>query len=201
MYVLFLIILIPLLNLVNLFVSAATLYLATNDFASKAATQPNYSSALNAMAAESYKFQATGFARFLHMVPTGGFSGCGDDLYVLATDLGTGAVTSSQADMPLSQAIDTPASMYELSVQSVYEVSPLISMSALPLLGSVPGLGKPAALTFKATRPVEQPGGFQPPTPPRPQAAVQENFADPRGGRKPGNPPPPTPITWRTPSI
>jgi hypothetical protein len=75
----------PLLDLSSAFVAGATQYLATNDFAAKAATQPDYSSALNSMANEAYQFQSNGLAQFVHIAPRGGYTGCGDDMYVLAT--------------------------------------------------------------------------------------------------------------------
>ena len=162
LYIMFLIILIPLLDVVSVFVAGATLYLATNDFAAKAATQIDYSSALSSMANEATQFQSNGLARFVNMMPDGGYVGCGDDLYLLSTDIASGAVTSSMANQPLNQPIDTKANMYEISVQSTYMVSPLVTMAAMPVLQDVPGLGKPAVLTFVANRPVEHPGGLQP---------------------------------------
>src|ERR1700728_4503182 len=95
LFVLFIIILMPLLDLAATFVAGGTQYLATQDFAAKAATQPDFSSALNSMANEAYQFQGTGLAQFVHMAPVGGYTGCGDDLFLLSTDIGSGAVTSS----------------------------------------------------------------------------------------------------------
>ncbi len=87
MYVLFIVILLPLLNLGNLLVAGATQYLATNDIVAKAATQSDFASALNAMTNSAYQFQTTGLAKFVHLSPSGGYVGCGDDLYVVMTQL------------------------------------------------------------------------------------------------------------------
>ena len=57
-YILFLIVLIPLLNLVSLLVAGTTQFLATNDIAAKAATQPDYASALNSMVNEASLFHS-----------------------------------------------------------------------------------------------------------------------------------------------
>ena len=141
-YSLFLLVLIPLLDFVTVFVAGATQYLATNDLAAKAAAQADYASALNAMTNEAYQFQSGGLAKFAQMVPNGGFTGCGDDLYVLVTNVGTGIVTSSLPDQPLNQPIDTNNSMYEISVKSVYSVGPLVSLAAVPILRNIPGLGQ-----------------------------------------------------------
>lgn len=141
LYVLFIIVLLPVLNLVTLLVAGTTQYLATNDIAAKAATQPDYTSALNSMLNEAFQFQSSGLAKFVNMDPEGGYASCGGDLYLLATNIGSGAVTSSPADQPLTQAIDTKANMYELQVRSIYSVSPLVSLEAVPVLGNVPGLG------------------------------------------------------------
>jgi Flp pilus assembly protein TadG len=198
LYVLFLIVLLPLLNLVTLFVAGTTQYLATNDFAAKAATQADYASALNSMANEAFQFQSNGLAQFVHLIPEGGYTGCGDDLYVLATNIANGTVTSSPADQPLTQKVDTTTSMYEISVKSVYSVSPLVSLAAVPGLGSVPGLGKPVTLVFSANRPVEHPGGLVA-APVGSAAASVTPFA--RVAGNPSTTVPPGPSTWRTPDI
>jgi hypothetical protein len=199
LYITFLIALMPLLDLVCVFVAGTTQYLATNDFVAKAATQADYSSALNTMVNEAYQFQSTGLAKFLNMLPNGGYTGCGDDLYVLATDIGSGQVKSSGANKPLSQKINTQTSMYELLVKSTYEVSPLVSLSAVPVLCNVPGLGKPVTLAFTASRPVEHPGGLQAGPSGMVVAGTVSPF--PRVASNPGNTPPPTSDTWRTPDI
>jgi hypothetical protein len=200
LYILFLLILVPLLDLGNLFIAAATQYLATNDFAAKAATQADYPSALNSMANEAFQFQSSGFAKFAHMQPEGGYTGCGDDLYLLQTDIGSGVVKSSGADTPLTPPIDTKASTYEISVKSVYSVEPLLSLAALPLLGGVPGLGQPVTFTFTANRPVEHPGGLQ--------GAAGNSVSSggsvtpfARIASSPGTTGPVTTVTWRNPGI
>ena len=63
--------------------------------------------------------------------------------------------------LPAVPSVDTVANIYELSVTSTYSVAPLINLSAVPILGAVPGLGQPVTLTFTANRPVEHPGGLQ----------------------------------------
>ena len=159
-YCLFLVVLLPVLNLVTLLIAGCTAYLATNDFAAKAATQSTFAQALNAMAIEAYNFQTNNLAHFVKMVPQGGYTGCGNDLYVLATNIGGSGIQSSAPDQSLTANIDTTKNIYELQVVSSYTVSPLISMASLPLLGSVPGLGQPVTLSFAASRPVEHPGGM-----------------------------------------
>jgi len=162
-YVLFLIVLLPLINLASLFVAASVEYLATNDFVAKAATQANYSGSLNTMVSEAYQFCGNGLAKFVSLNPDGGFAGCGSDLYVLVTDIASGAVKSSPANLglPFAQPINTKTNIYELQIKSVYRVSPLISLAAVPILQDVPGLGKPVTLTFAASRTVEHPDGLQ----------------------------------------
>lgn len=160
-YTIFVATLFPLLNIVTLLVAGTTQYLATDDFVAKAATQSTYTDALNNMASEAQKFQSFGLAKFVHLTPNAGYAGCGNDLYVLQTNIASGKVTSSKPNQPFVSTIDTTANMYELSVQSSYDVEPLISFAALPFLGNIPGLGKAVSLTFTVHRPVEHPGGLQ----------------------------------------
>jgi hypothetical protein len=161
LYILFLIVFLPLVNLGGLFVAATIQYLVTNDCVSKASTQGDYASALNTMATEAYQFQTLGLAKLITLFPQGGYVGCGNDLYVVSTNVASGAVTLSSPNKPLINSIDTGSNVYELSVKSIYSVAPLVNLSAVPLLGAVPGLGKPVTLNFTANRPVEHPGGLQ----------------------------------------
>ncbi|MDR3614816.1 MAG: hypothetical protein P4L53_14755 [Candidatus Obscuribacterales bacterium] len=160
LYVLFFIILVPVVDLGCLLIAAATQYLATNDFVAKAASQPDYMNALNAMFAESQKFETLGMSKFMNMTPQGGYVGSGDDLYVVATNIGSGGVTKSSANNSLPPPINTATNFYELSVQSTYSFKPVLSLAGVPLLGQVPGLGQPVTFTFVANRPVEHPGGL-----------------------------------------
>ncbi len=196
-YVLFVVILLPLMNIGLLFVAAATQYLATNDFAYKASTQSNYMSSLDAMVAESYNFEASGLSKFMHISPKGGYASCGDDLYIVVTNVTSGAVTTSGANLPWNQPIDTNKYMYEMRVVSSYVVSPMFNMSSIPLLGSIPGLGQPVTFTFNANRPTEHPEGLQ---------SVSPNGNTPSTTGKPfsrtaSTPGVPTSSTWRSPTI
>ena len=133
------------------------------------------------------------------MIPAGGYTGCGNDLYVLATNIGSGSVTSSPPDQPLTQPINTTTGMYELQVKSVYTIEPQISLAALPLLGNIPGLGQAVTLNITANRPVEHPGGLQVASG---GSASNGNVTPfPRVASNPATTVPPTNTTWRTPNI
>ena len=160
LYVLFFIILVPVVDLGCLLIAAATQYLATNDFAAKAASQPDYINSLNAMFTESQKFETTGMSKFMNMTPQGGYVGSGNDLYVITTNITSGGVQKSSANNSLSPPIDTTANVYELAVNSNYSFKPILSLAGVPLLGNIPGLGQPVTFTFVANRPVEHPGGL-----------------------------------------
>ena len=208
MYLVFLMILFPLIDFVGLFVGAATQYLATNDICSKAATQADYPTALSTMVTEADGFQSLGLAKFLNLTPNGGFTGCGNDLYVLATDTGSGTTTTSVADQPPAAPIVSTDS-YEMTVKSNYTLSPWINMSCIPILGLCPGLGQPANLSFAASRAVEHADGLQPSSGGSPTGGTGGTGGGssvtpfPRistsGG--PGVPPTPGGNTWNTPDI
>ena len=160
LFVLFIVVLMPMLDFVTVFVAAAIQYVATNDFASKAAVQSTFPNALSNMVQEAAQFQYYGLAKYVNLKPQSGFMACGNDLYVLATNVSSGAIVKTGANQPFNEAINTQANMYEISVTSKYAVSPLISMERIPLLCSIPGLGYPFDLSFTANRPVEHPAGF-----------------------------------------
>jgi len=198
-YCLFLTLFLPVLNLVALLIAGTTAYLATNDLAAKAATQPTFAQALNAMAVEAYSFQSNALAQFVKMSPQGGYAGCGNDLYVLATNIGAAGIQSSAPDQSLNSNIDTTNNIYEMQVVSSYTVSPLVSLASFPLLGNIPGLGQSVTFCFAATRPIEHPGGLQ-------TAASGGGVATVTpfnriAATAPGAFPAATAVTWRTPNI
>jgi hypothetical protein len=88
--------------------------------------------------------------------------------------------------------------MYELSVKSVYSASPLVNLAVVPVLGDIPGLGKPMEFVFTANRPVEHPGGWQ--STPSVSSTGGGVVPFPRVASNPGSSTPSN-ITWRTPNI
>jgi hypothetical protein len=151
----------PLLDVVNVVVGAGVQYLATNDIASKSSSQPDYATSLNTMVNEAYQLQSSGLAKFVNLTPDGGYTGCGADLYIIGTNLSSGAVTTSPANQTLTQAVNTTQNMYEASVKTTYQIPPLVSFAAIPGFSTVPGLGMPATFTFSANRPIEHPAGLE----------------------------------------
>jgi hypothetical protein len=151
------------------------------------------------MTNEASQFQSSSLAQFVQMVPAGGYIGCGDDLFALVTNIGSGVVTSSPADQPLNQTINTTTNMYEVLVKSVYNVEPLISLAAIPFLGNVPGLGQPITLIFTANRPFEHPGGLQATPIAQRSGGTVTPFA--RVSSDPAIAATPASVTWRSPGI
>lgn len=150
-----LVILFPLINMIGMAMAAGTQYILTVNAATRASTATTYGDALTAMASASTEVTSSGFGRFGKLQPIAGFSGTGTDLFVQVTPLGGGATTSFGPNTPFAGAIDNNANVYEYQVRSIFDVGPFVNLGGFPFIGDVPGVGRPARLSFVANRMVE----------------------------------------------
>lgn len=166
--ILFLFVFVPMLDLFGLATGAATAYLLAHEAASRASQQRRYVDAVKSLQSTSAAFNQTGLSKFAKMVPVGGYGGCGVDLYIDASNYRSGILKRFGPNLPVPPPIDVFSWVYECTTQATFEIGPIIDLSFLPLLGSVPGLGKPAVLTYWASRAAEHASGLE-------QAAPQGN--------------------------
>ncbi len=157
---LFILMMFPLIDLVGLATGASIGFLIAHQAASRAASHQRYDSALTAMSTEANNFLTTGFANFAHMEPVGGYDGSGADLYILATNYRSGGIKAFGPNQPVPEAIDPSTCLYEFNVRVKYKIGPVISMANAPFISEIPGLGKPATLTFEDNRAAEYPIGL-----------------------------------------
>jgi hypothetical protein len=158
--ILFLFAIFPLIDLLALATGQATVFLLANEAANHSSQSNNYSDALATMQNTATQFMGNGFAAFAKLAPTGGYNNCGANLWVQQT-----AVSSQQATMygpntGVAGNIDANANIYEYSIHARFNCGPLINLSAVPFIGSVPGLGPPATLLVCVNRAVEFPDGL-----------------------------------------
>lgn len=150
----------PLIDLLGVVTGAAISCLIAHQAATRAASHQRYDGALSAMQGEANNLLQTGFANFARMTPVNGFSGTGADLYILVTNYRNSGTQSYGPNTPVQNAIDPSTCLYECNVRTKYEVGPTISMAGTPILGSIPGLGKPVTISFEASRAAEYPMGL-----------------------------------------
>lgn len=153
--VFFLLIVVPLIDLLGLASGLATLCLLTHQAVSKASVQNRHSKALSALESEADAITDSGFGRFARLVPIEGYRNCGVDLFVTATNCKDQSTQTSNANQLLSGLIDPSTYVYEYTARSVFDVGPIVSLKAIPMLDQVPGLGRPATVSFSANRVIE----------------------------------------------
>ncbi len=153
--VFFLVILFPLINLIGFAMGAGTLYFLVVQCGVAASGASTYSQALTNMEAKSKEIAATGLGKFASLAPVGGFNGSGTDLYVIETSVSGGDPTKHGPNTPLTGTIDPNSNVYEYEVRATFNVGPFMNLSALPFVGTVPGIGSPVRLSMTADRHVE----------------------------------------------
>jgi hypothetical protein len=160
LFVFFFFALFPMLNLVGVAVGFTTVQMIAQQTATAAAASTSYSQGLTAMQTTANTLQNTGFARFAKLVPVGGYSSCGCDLYVARTNIASQAITSFGPNKPMAAPIDSTNFIYEYQVKASYQITPFVNMSGVPFIGAVPGIGAPASVQYAGSRAVEYPDGL-----------------------------------------
>lgn len=158
--ILFLLVSFPLIDLLGLATGCGTAALIAHQAATRAAATTRYDSALSAVRNEANNLLSSGFAAFAHMTPKGGFRNCGVDLYVIESNYRSGGNKSYGPNTPVSGTIDPSTCFYECNTRACYQIGPTISLNAVPWIDQIPGLGRPATITFSANRAAEYPLGL-----------------------------------------
>lgn len=150
----------PLIDLMGLLCGAATVQFMAYRACCAASVQQVFPDSLSSMANQSIGICNSGLGSFSRLNPVGGYSGAGSDLFLMVTNIYSSQVAVTPANTPVSAPIDTTNNLYECLVVSTSEVGPLINLSAIPYIGTVPGLGKPALVTARWVRAWEHPSAM-----------------------------------------
>jgi hypothetical protein len=150
----------PFINLLALATATGTVALIATEAAGAAARSTSYPDALTAVQAKTVSLTQSGFGRFARLLPQGGIGGCGADLYVIQTRVGTNQTQTYGPNTTVPPPIDATNNVYEYNVKVTYQMVPFVNLSAVPFIGNVPGLGKNTTLTWNVQRAVEYPTGL-----------------------------------------
>jgi len=96
-------------------------------------------------------YQSIGIAQLLKVNPIGGYLNSGADFYVVETNIYTGNAKYFGPNS-LPEQVDQTSNTYELCLKSKFNVGPVFN---LPFFAAVPGIGKPAELSFAVFKPIE----------------------------------------------
>lgn len=158
----------PLVNLVAYSAGVATVALITANCAVSAQNANNLAQAMDNVRETAISMLRSPFGRFAKLRSDGGFRGCGMDVYVVATDPISGSIDTygPNTGVPTSEQNKSGADtkIYEYSLTANYRLYPFLNLSAVPFIGSVPILGKPAKLQYTACRNIEHTGDLTGPT-------------------------------------
>jgi len=157
----FFIILFPLINLVAMGTGAASVYLAAKQCATKAAQQTTFANALVQAEAAAYNIESGGIGKFANLYPRGGWNSSGMDLYIIETNINTNVSNRRGPNSPFIATGNPDDYIYAYEVVCTYDVGPFMNLSSIPFIGSVPGVGVPATLSYTAASNVEHPEGLR----------------------------------------
>jgi hypothetical protein len=159
LYVFLLMILFPLINLLGYACGQATGWLIAQNCVSRAASSIDFTQAMIAVQQECTTMRTSGFGQFAQLQPQQAGT-AGINLWVDALDPTTGKVAQTYAmNTPVPPPIDTTKYLYEYGVDLEFKQGPFLNMSGVPFIGSIPGIGQPAMVTFKLEQSAEYPAG------------------------------------------
>jgi hypothetical protein len=161
LFIFFLVILFPLINLIGFATSSATVLMITRQSASIAGASTTWQDAVAGMEQETTKWKNSGFGKFANITPVGGANGCGADLYIAQTNLSSGNTTYGSKNSGLGAPADTQNNIFEYQIRTQFRINPWLNMSGMPFIGSVPIVGQPANCAYIANSNVEHPEGLQ----------------------------------------
>lgn len=142
----------PLINLIGFAMGAGTQYLMTVQCAGGAGASTTFNDALSAMDREAVLFANSGFGQFAKLHPVGGHNGTGTDLYLIETSLGASNSLAYGPNTGGPATLNSNNNVYEYQVRSTFDVGPFVNMASMPWVGDIPGVGRPARLSFVAHR-------------------------------------------------
>lgn len=159
LFVFFLVMLFPLLNLTGLALSAGMLCMLAHQIATRASQQLTYAEALSSMKSECSRLSGSGWANFLKLQPRAGYQHCGSDLYIESTQIAGSNVQIYGPNTPLPNPPNAN-NVYEFVASTSFQVKPFIAMSGVPIVAQIPALGQPVEIKWSATRAVEHVAGL-----------------------------------------
>lgn len=158
--VFFLVILFPMINLIAMGTGAGTIYLLAKESAGKAGNSTTYADALSAAESAAVQIASSGFGQFAKLKPVAGYNGSGIDLYVSDTNISSMSTNTYGPNNPPPIAVDTSTDVYTYDVRATFDMGPFVNMGEVPFVKDVPGVGKPARLSFLASSAAEHPEGI-----------------------------------------
>lgn len=159
LFVFFFFALFPLVNLTFLGLNMGIMALFAQYTASQAASQLEYSMALDSVRASSERLVNSGLANFAKLTAAGGYMGRGADLYIVRTNYASGKVEVYGPNIPLSVPLESSKFVYEFMAQATYVYHPVFQIF-VPGLKDIPGVGSPFKLRFTCCRAVEHVDGL-----------------------------------------
>jgi hypothetical protein len=160
LFILFVVILVPALNLITWGCCMATAIFITSQSAKAAAVSEDYDSALSSATATATNLSNSYFGKLAHLKPVEGHNDSGVDLYIVATNILTNKTSIFGPNLPLAGLVDTTNNVYEYQVQTKYEISPFLNLTKAPVVNNIPILSKPTILAFTSQQSAEYPNGL-----------------------------------------
>lgn len=160
LFILFLIVLFPLINLLGICMSGVSAYLITMQSAQAAAHANTFNEGLTAAVQSAQNMATTGIAKFAKLSPIGGASNSGITLYVEAINTSTSQIKLYGPDTPVTPPIDPVNCIYEIEAIGTFQAKPFMAMPGMPFVGNVPGIGQPFPFAFRCKRAVENAVGL-----------------------------------------
>jgi len=160
LFVFFLFILFPLIDLLGIATGFATVNFIAGQAASSASVSSDYDAALSSALSKTQALAGGGFGAFAKLVPNGGYNNSGLNLWVNRTNVQNGQADVCGPNKYCPTPVDSASYVYEYSAHVRFNVGPFINLSGMPWIGTIPGLGRPVSVLYVSQKNAEFPDGI-----------------------------------------
>jgi hypothetical protein len=161
LWILLILIVIPLIDLISFIWGVSTVMFLANNAARSAAPQQTYSDAIAAV--RNAENNLKNWQNFAKLTPVNG-QAQGVEIAVLRIAMNNNSSTK-YLPPPAPNKIPNDSNaltnnIYQYQIIASYDVMPVFNFSQMPVLSSIPALGKPVNVSFTSTAQVEHPEGL-----------------------------------------
>jgi len=146
-------------DLFGLCLSYASAYLIALEACAHAANAPNLKSALNNLQNSSCNLLSTNLGKLGRLSAVGGVDGSGADLYILETNIYSGATHVYGPNAAL-HSVDSVTNVYQMEARCTYQTEPILNASHVLGFGAIPGVGEPVAIKCAVRHVLDRPELF-----------------------------------------
>lgn len=153
-----LITIVPIANLLFFVAGYVSVSALSQSCATDAANSASFTEALLNVQKRTNSLVDSSLGKFVKLRPVGGYKSCGVDVYLATTNVANpnvGQFFGPNTGLPAGATADAATTIYQYNIRSSFDVGPCVDLQHVPLIGSMPMVGKPSTVEISTSRMAE----------------------------------------------